>query len=198
MGQGLQREWAYALEQLYEDQDPSLAADAVAQLIWWLEPSAGTGRHRFELRERTDEGAVAHALALSWDMDALAGRDPRLTADLQRVRGGKKLPLIDRPRCGAYGLAMVAISCLLGRRVVAVSCFRLPSLLLDTTPGGLCGVEVAGLGSKDAASLQEELDGAGEPPGKRAQLSARPDVREGYVSVWCREPAIAIWQRVTP
>jgi hypothetical protein len=196
MGQG--REWAYSLEQLYEDQDPRVAADAIAQLIWWLEPAPGPGRHRFELREPSGPDHIDHTLLLSWNMAVLAERDPRLPADLRRVRAGKKLPLPERPKCGAYGLAMVAASCILGRRVVGISCFRPPSLLLASAPGEIRGIEVAGRGGKGYSNLQEDLDGAGGRPGKRGYLKTCPGLAEAYLSVWCREPMVAIWEPLQP
>ncbi len=104
----------------------------------------------------------------------------------------------DQTKFAAYGLAMVAISCILRRRVVNVEYFRTPDLLLDTTPGALRGVEVAGRSSKGYAALGQTLEGGPGEPGKRAKLKARGDVVEAYISLWCREPRVSVWEKVKP
>ena len=192
------RRWEYRLEQLYEDRDPAFVVDSIAQLICWLDPEPGQRAHRVELREQTHRGPVDHELTLSWNLDRLGERDARLHSDLARFRVGKTLTTEDQPKYAAYGLALVAISCLLHRRVVDVARWRPPDLLLDTTRGALRGVEVAGRGSKGYAALAQASDGASGKPGKRAQLLARKDVAEAYLSLWCREPMVSIWEKVKP
>ncbi|WP_437682019.1 hypothetical protein [Sorangium sp. So ce131] len=192
------RRWSYRLEQLYEDQDPDFVLDAIPHLICWIDPGDIVRSHRFELREHTRNGDVDHELTLSWDVRRLSERDPRLTVDLVRFRDGKTLTIEDRAKYAAYGLAMVAISCLLRRRVVNVSYYRPPDLLLDTVSGALRGVEVAGRGSKGYAAFAQAADGTPGKLGKRAQLMAREDVVEAYLSLWCREPMVSIWEKVKP
>jgi hypothetical protein len=86
----------------------------------------------------------------------------------------------------------------------AVSLWRPPDLLLDETPGSLCGVEVAGRSSKGYAAFKRALDGNAKTkktlakPGKRAQLRVRTDVIEAYISLWCRNPMVSIWEQVKP
>lgn len=193
-----QKQWVYPLEQLYEDQEPELVIDGIAHLIAWLDPEDRERSHRFELREATRKGIVEHELVVSWNLAMLARRDTRLESDLARFRARRTLTLEDQTKYAAYGLAMVAISCVLRRRVVDVSFFRPPDLLLDATPAALRGVEVAGRGTKGYSGFARVLEGGAGEPGKRAQLAARSDVAEAYVSLWCREPRVAIWERVKP
>ena len=193
-----QKQWAYSLEQLYEDQEPELVVDGIAHLIAWLDPEDRARSHRFELREATRQGTVEHELVVSWDIAMLAKRDARLEADLARFRARRTLTLEDQTKYAAYGLALVAISCLLRRRVVDVSFFRPPDLLLDATPAALRGVEVAGRGTKGYSGFARVLEGSTGEPGKRHQLTGREDIAEAYVSLWCREPRVAIWERVKP
>jgi hypothetical protein len=196
-----QKQWVYPLEQLYEDQEPELVVDAIAHLIAWLDPEDRQRSHRFELREVTRREPVEHELVVSWNIAMLAERDTRLEADLERFRARRTLTLEDQTKYAAYGLAMVAISCLLRRRVVDVSFFRPPDLLLDSTPAALRGVEVAGRGTKGYSAFTRVLDGSSgssDWPGKRHQLVARDDIAEAYVSLWCREPRVSIWERVKP
>lgn len=194
----------YALEQLYADQDPDLVHDAVAALISWLDPDDKSDKHAFTLRMHQPAGDVDNQLIVSWDIQKLTACDPGLPDDLRRFRKGKTLHLEDQTKCAAYGLAFVAISCILQRRVVAVSLWRPPDLLLDETPGSLCGVEVAGRGSNGYAAFKQALDGNAKTkktlakPGKRAQLRARTDVIEAYISLWCRKPMVSIWEQVKP
>lgn len=193
-----QKQWVYALEQLYEDQEPDLVIDGIAHLIAWLDPEDRERSHRFELREATRKGVVEHELVVSWNLAMLAERDTRLESDLARFRARRTLTLEDQTKYAAYGLAMVAISCLLRRRVVDVSFYRPPDLLLDATPSALRGVEVAGRGTKGFADFARMLEGRAGEPGKRNQLVAREDIAEAYVSLWCREPRVAIWEKVKP
>jgi hypothetical protein len=195
---GRKKHLTYKLEQLYDHQDPGFVLEAIAPLICWLEGKQGHDEYRFELREVSAGGNVDHDLVVSWDVSRLAKHDPRLLADLQRYRTGKTLSLEHEPELAACGLAMVAISCLLHRRVVGVSWYRPPDLLLDDTAGALRGVEVAGRTSRGYTGLNQVLDGAGGKLGKRIQLLARNDVVEAYISLWCREPRVSIWEQVKP
>jgi hypothetical protein len=168
--------YTYALEQLYTDQDADLVHDALAALISWLEPEDKSLKHTFTLREHRPAGDVDHQLVVSWDIKELAARDPGLPDDVRRYRKSKTLHMEDQTKCAAYGLAFVAVSCILQRRVINVSLWRPPDLLLDETPGFLRGVEVAGRSSKGYAALKQALDGTAKTaktlaqPGKRAQL----------------------------
>jgi hypothetical protein len=198
---GTPHRWTYALEQLYEDQDPNLAVEVIAQLVSWLDPDDSRRSHRFELRETTRGGDhVNHDLVVTWDMGKLTEHDLRLEADLQRLRSGKTLTREDQTKYAAYGLAMVATSCLLHRRIVKVAYYRPPDLLLDTTPAALRGVEVAGRSSKGYGAFTQVLNGssASGKPGKRTQLNQHEDVVEAYISLWCRDPLVAIWEKVKP
>jgi hypothetical protein len=118
--------------------------------------------------------------------------------DLARFHSGITFSREHRTELAAYGLALVATSCILRRRVIGVSYFRTPDLLLDTTPGALCGIEVAGRTSKGYTALAQALDGAPGKPGKRAQLRTRAGIIEAYISLWCSEPMVSIWEKVKP
>ncbi len=172
--------------------------DTVACLLHWLDPRNEQHTHQFKLSENRKGGVTDHELVLSWDIHKLAAHDPRLLTDLGRFRQGKTVTGEDQTKYAAYGLAFVAISYLLQRRVVRVSHFRTPDLLLDSTPGALRGVEVAGRSSKGHAAFAQALDGASGKPGKRAQLRACADVQEAYISLWCCEPKVSIWEKVKP
>ncbi|MGK3988469.1 hypothetical protein WME99_35830 [Sorangium sp. So ce136] len=139
-----------------------------------------------------------HELTVSWDMARLTEHDPRLESDIRRFREGKTLTHEDRPKYAAYGLAMVAVSCLLRQRIVHVAYYRAPDLLLDTTAGALRGVEVAGRTTKGYAAFKQALDGTASKPGKRGQLAAMEDVTEAYISLWCVDPKVSIWEKVKP
>ncbi|MEO7591886.1 MAG: hypothetical protein ABI134_11805 [Byssovorax sp.] len=192
------QQWVYKLEQLYEDQDPGYVLDTIPHLICWIDPKNRQSAHRFELREQSAGGLITHDLTVSWDVGTLAKRDPRLEADISRFREGKTLTCEDRPKYAAYGLALVAVSCLLRRRVVDVSYYRAPDLLLDATSGALRGVEVAGRTSKGYAAFTQSLDGTSGKPGKRAQIKAQQDVIEAYISLWCSNPKVSVWEQVKP
>ncbi len=191
--------WTYRLERLYEDQDPDFVIEAIAPLVLWLDPQDRENSHRFGLRQNSPGGPIEHELTLSWDMQLLLHRDPRLAEDLRRLRAGKTLHVERHTEDAALGLAMVAISCMLeGRRVVSVRRFNPPDLLIDTTLGALRGVEVAGRSTKGYPAFDQAIEGAGAKPGKRAQLRARAEVAEAYLSLWCCAPKVSIWEKVKP
>lgn len=192
------RRLAYDVEKLYEDQEPHYALETIPLLISWLGSSAKAGSFRFNLREHSANGSLDHDLTVSWDLERLQARDPRLVTDLQRFWSRKTLMLEDQAKFAAYGLALVAISCLLKRRVLGMSFFRAPDLLLDDTPGDLKGVEVAGRGSKGYTAFAQAINGAGNQLGKRARLVAMTDVSEAYLSLWCRDPMVSVWEKVKP
>ena len=192
------QQWAYKLEQLYEDQDPGYVLDLIPHLICWIDPQNRHSSHRFELRENRSGGPINHDLTVSWDVGNLAKRDPRLEADILRFRARKTFTEEDHPKYAAYCLALVAVSCVLRRRIVDVSYYRAPDLLLDGTSGALRGVEVAGRTNKGYPALAQACDGAKGKPGKRAQLKAHEDVVEAYLSLWCSEPKVSIWEKVKP
>lgn len=195
------KQWVYKLEQLYEDQDPGYALDSIPHLICWIDPNNRQSSHCFELREQGAGGLINHDLTISWDVRKLAKRDPRFEADILRFREGKTKKTLtgeDRAKYAAYGLALVAVSCLLRRRIVDVSYYRAPDLLLDATAGALRGVEVAGRTSKGYAAFAQALDGTSGKPGKRAQIKAQADVVEAYISLWCSDPQVSVWEQVKP
>lgn len=194
------QQWAYKLEQLYEDQEPGYVLETIPHLICWLDPKNRQKSHSFELREQGVGGLITHDLTVSWDVQKLAKQDPRFEADILRFREGKTKTLSgeDRAKYAAYGLALVAVSCLLRRRIVEVAYYRAPDFLLDATSGALRGVEVAGRTSKGYAAFAQALDGSPGKPGKRAQIKAQVDVVEAYISLWCSEPQVSVWEQVKP
>lgn len=198
MSSGRRQQRTYQLEKLYDDQDPNYALETIPHLICWLEGGDGPEGHVFELSEQTLGGVILHELTIAWDLRQLIARDPKLNEHLQRFRSGKTLTMEDRPKFAAYGLALIAISCLLRRRVVNVAFYRPPDLLLSTVPGALCGVEVAGRSSNGYSALRQTIEGASGKPGKRAQLLARSDVAEAYLSLWCSAPRVSVWEQVKP
>jgi hypothetical protein len=193
--------WDYRLEQLYVDQDPDFVVDAVPHLLTWLDPEGKSGAHRFELRETSPAGDVNHALQVSWSIAELEKQDPTLGKTLIRFQLGKTLNIEKHTEFAAYGLAMVAISCVLKRRIVGRVPWLAPDLLLDRTPGALRGVEVAGRRSNGYAALKQTAEGSSRKnpkDGKRAQLIAKQDVVEAYLSLWCCDPTVSIWAKVKP
>ncbi|MDI1431049.1 hypothetical protein [Polyangium sorediatum] len=188
----------YKLEQLYEDQDPALAMEAIPHLISWVDPNGDHGHGSFQLREVTPVGAVDYSLRITWDIALLSTRDAQLPVHLERFRSGKTLTGEHRTEYAAYGLAMVAISCFLGKRVLRMNRWRAPDLLLDATPGRIRGVEVAGRTRYGHSAFAQAIDGDAGKTGKRAQLIARQDVIEAYLSLWCIDPTVAHWEKVKP
>ncbi len=191
------RQIEYALERLYEDQEPDWVVDTIPAVLGWLPGAARTLRQPYGigLKYMSVSGGRSEriALTLSWDIDALVTRDPSLRAHVERMRSGRTAQREHVVQLAAEGLALVAISVLLpGRRVMEMRRGEKPDLLFDGTPGAIRGVEVAGRttgGRSTLASVRAE---------KLPSLSAAHDIVELYLSLWCAEPRVADFRKIKP
>lgn len=201
----------YNLRQLFVDQDPDFIADTMASLVCWLAPKVETTQPVSVTTFDVSGGAeVAHNFRLSWDEDELGGMLPGLRQQIDRYRSRRTAQLEDLIKLGAYGLAMIATSCLLKERVATFNFYAAPDLVLK--PNGtliLRGVEVAGRSSGGRGAFTTTMNGAtgtgtkkgGKAPGKpgkRAQIVANGSIHEAWVSLWCQTPSIAHWEKIKP
>ncbi len=139
----------YALEHLYLDQDHDWVVDAIPAVLVWVPDATDADARSFVFDVAFTPIAKRRAqpvqLALQWDLNKLAERDPEVRSKAERYRRGRTVHREHLAETAAYGLAFVAISVLLpGRRVVRMQRNVAPDILLDRTPGALRGVEVAG------------------------------------------------------
>lgn len=194
----------YALEQLYIDQDGDLIHEPIAALISWLDPANQSYSHAFTLRVQHRSAYHDDQVTVSWDIQKLTATDAGLAHAVRRFRKGSTALMEAQTELAAYGLAFVAVSCLLHKRIVRFTRWCPPDLLFDVTPSHLRGVEVAGRATRGYTAFKQTLDGPPGTPktpakvGKRAQLLAQADVAEAYVSLWCRQPMVSIWEQVKP
>lgn len=193
----------YALEQLYEDQDHDWIVDAIPAVLAWVPADRDGDEQPFVFDVAYTATAKRRAppvrLALQWDLDKLAARDPEVRAKAERYRAGRTVHREHLAETAAYGLAFVSISVFLpGRRVVWMQRNVAPDILLDRTPGALRGVEVAGRATGGGAALRAAREGTSEVQGKAAQLRGMADVAEAYLSLWCRSPRMAEMYKVKP
>lgn len=155
------------------------------------------------IREHSAAGDVDHPLHLTWSRTTLKAH-PGVLDEAARFRNRKTIFWEDQTKLAAYGLAFVAITCLLQKRVVSVSKWQPPDLLLDATAGQKRGVEVAGRGKNGYGAFKQTLDGQAAGPktaaraGKRAKLAAVVGLVEGHISLWCLNPRVAWWERAVP
>jgi hypothetical protein len=192
-------ERVYALERLYEDQEPDLVADTIPAVLAWLGPTGEAGAPRVSVKVRM--GATrAETLLLGWDGRALERRCRGTLARARRMRSRRTADREHLTELGAYGLALVGISIWMpGRRAVTFREGLPPDILLDDTDGALRGVEAAGRSSGGLGALRVVLEGTKDRPGgKRAQLVQRSDVAEAHVSLWCASPRVSLLLQVKP
>jgi hypothetical protein len=189
----------YALEQLYSDQDPELVLETIPAVLAWVpseqnEPPTFLFAVDSSVPAGSDQAPLS--LELSWDLEALAARDPMIPQRASRMRTGHTAQREHVTELAAYGLAFVALSVLLpGRRVIAFRKGLPPDLLFDVTPRQLRGIEVTGRSRGGWQAFKGIRDGTGDRPGKLAQLVARVDVVEAYLSLWCAAPRVGtLWQ----
>jgi hypothetical protein len=191
--------YTYAVEQLFNDQDPDYVVEVAPALVSWLDPIGNAAQpYSFLLREQNATTFTDHQLELTWDTAALSAKDAVFLSQVKRFRTRKTILLEDHPKLAAYGLAMIAISCFLKEKVLAFERLNHPDLLLDVTPGKIRGVEVAGRTSGGRGRFTAALNGTKEQIGKRKQLQTRVDLIEAYVSFWCLEPSLAHWEKIKP
>lgn len=191
----------YALEQLYQDQPKDWVIDAIPALLAWLEPTPDRWTKAFAIAHTDEVGAREQhvTLALDWDVAKLALHDPHVLGRAARYRTGRTVQREQVAQYAAYGLALVAISVLMpGREVVGMQIGTSPDILLDTTPGALRGVEVAGRSKGGRGALRSIRLGSSSDSGKAAQLLANIDVVEAHLSLWCASPSVAEFVRVKP
>jgi hypothetical protein len=192
-------EQLYALERLYEDQEPDLVTDTIPAVLAWLGRNGESPALSFSVRIGA-KPVKEETLRLGYDGRAL---ERRCRGTLDRARRMRSRQTADREHVtelAAYGLALVGISVWMpGRRAITFREGLPPDILLDDTDGALRGVEVAGRSSGGYGALRFVLEGTKDKPGgKRAQLVQRPDIAEAHVSLWCAEPRVSLQLQVKP
>lgn len=194
----------YALQNLYEDQEPDLVADTIPAVLAWLGPSNDAAEPSSSFKVRVGEpGAKTTedvALRLEWNAQALEHRCAGTLARARRMRSHKTADREHLAELAAYGLALVGISIWMpGRRAITFREGLPPDILFDDTDGAVRGVEASGRTSGGFGALRIVLEGTKETPGgKRAQLAERSDVAEAHVSLWCLAPPVSLLLQVKP
>jgi hypothetical protein len=194
----------YSLEQLYRDQDFDWVVDAVPAVLAWVPGATKRRREQpfvFDIDHRpTTGGAATHErLALSWSVDALTAQDPTVEQRAARLRAGRTAHREHVTEVAAYGLALAAISVFMpGRRVVGYEKGAAPDILFDAAPTARRGVEAAGRSRGGRSALNRIVAGSPGDPGKRARLSADPDIAEVHLSLWCNAPRLSMLCKVKP
>ena len=199
---------SYALQDLFNDQDPNLVHDTVASLLAWV-PGESKARRaqpfRFALDHSTGGAISTLQVDLTWDLNVLKQRVPGLEQHVKRLSTGQSVQREHVTELAAYGLAFVAICLLMpGRRVKTVRLGLPPDLLFDVTPTSLRGVEVAGRKTGGRSAFARIRNGVGAKPGKpvkqgkRQQIIARTEIAEAHISLWCASPRISIMEQVKP
>jgi hypothetical protein len=196
-------ERTYALERLYEDQEPDLVADTIpATLAWFAGPREDDSlSHAIDVRRGMGRTPVHNeTLVLSWDEQALERRGAGTLERARRMRSKRTADREHVTQLAAYGLALVGLSVWMpGRRAITFREGLPPDILFDVTDGAVRGVEVAGRETGGFGALRIVLEGSkAQPGGKRAQLIARSDVAEAHVSLWCVTPRVSMQIKVKP
>jgi hypothetical protein len=186
----------YALEMLYQHQDRDWVVDTIPAVLAWVPVHEGRRQpHTFAIDHVAASGAKGERieLALRWSVEALAAHDPSLRDRVERMRSGRTAQREHTVELAGYGLALVAISCLMpGERVVHMERRRSPDLLLDLTPGAHRGVEVAcrsGGGWAGVRAVRRE---------KTDALVRKRALTEIHLSVWSGWPRVAEFCKVKP
>lgn len=185
----------YALERLFDDQDPAIVIDTIPAVLAWAPKKSRRPAIAFALITAADSPPSREegTMALTWNLDALLARDPTVTQRAARMREGTSPHREHLTEVAGYGLALCAVSVLLpARRVVAWSRYVAPDLLFDVTPDALRGVEVAARSGGGASKLREiERE-------KTSALRADPIVAEAWLSLWCQRPGVGVTVQVKP
>src|SRR5580765_1810454 len=189
-------EQIYALQNLYEDQEPDRVADTIPALLAWLGSSSEVAERSASFRVRLGPSGTRSkekALMLEWNSQELERRSVGTLARARRMRSRKTADREHLVELAAYGLALVGISVWMpGRRAITFREGLPPDILFDDTDGAVRGVEAAGRTRGGFGALRIVLEGTKDAPGKRAQLAARTDVAEAHISLWCIAPPVSL------
>lgn len=198
----------YALEKLFQDQDPDWVTDTVAPVLAWVPGKSKKKRtqpFRFSVNYSWTKGSTNVLIDLTWDTSKLEQLVPGVKGHARRLRTGRSAQREHVTELAAYGLTFVAISTLMpGRRVVHMQMGVAPDMLFDLTPAALRGVETAGRSKGGVSALRVVRDGTpaktGNPgkPGKAATLLARTDLAEIHLSLWCAAPRVSMMEQLKP
>jgi hypothetical protein len=99
-------ERAYALERLYEDQEPDLVADTIPAVLAWLGPLRDRAMLPLSFEVRRGDGkkaASSDKLVLRWDERKLERRGAGTLARAQRMRSRKTAEREHVTQLAAYG-----------------------------------------------------------------------------------------------
>jgi hypothetical protein len=126
-------EQLYALERLYEDQEPDLVTDTIPAVLAWLGATGEGPALSFSVRIGA-KPAKEETLRLGYNGRVLEGR---CSGTLDRARRMRSRRTADREHVtelAAYGLALVGISVWMpGRRAITFREGLPPDILLDDT-----------------------------------------------------------------
>ena len=180
--------YAYDLGQLFVDQPEWFARETVPHTLAWL--GAPTEPLRFSLLLA---GGLASKLTLRWSREELAPHLPDLDASVARLREGRSIQAEQVPQYGAYGLAGVVASAVLGVRVLRLSAWSAPDLVFDST------LKRAPR-HRGRLPLPPRRDSASGSSRRRRPLrsAARPASRRHWLSLWCAAPAVSLLLKVRP
>lgn len=197
--------YTYALEDLYNDHAQDVVEDLIAPVMAWISPTnTPASPVCFDVQWTQATGGLPQqaTLAIEWDLAALEHRDSRVGARADRLRvrrtvgQGHKLgttylteKLTENAACG---LALVATAVFLQERVVACRIGLPPDLLFDDSPGRFRGVEVEGRATGGFSTLSSCQSA------KVSRVTARVEVVEAHLSLWCASPEVTILCKVKP
>jgi hypothetical protein len=200
---------AYALEQLYSDQDRDWVIDAIPAVLAWV---PGTSKAKatqpfvFLVEHTVAGGPMALVtIELRWNVASLKAQDATVEERAHRLRTGRTVQRENVSELAGYGLTFVAMSVLMpGTRVKHMRKGLAPDILFDVTPGAVRGVESSGRSTGGRSALLQVRNGARATArrlataGKAADLLARSDIAEVHLSLWSAAPRIAIMEQVKP
>jgi len=199
---------AYALEQVFIDQERDLVHDTIAPVLAWV-PGKGAAKKTqpfcFEVEQVQRGQRSLLTIELGWSVPALELLIPGLRDHVRRLQTSRSAQREHITELAAYGLTFVAISVLMpGRRAKAFRKGSPPDILLDLTPNALRGVETAGRSTGGRSALLAIRNGTPattikpKTAGKASALVARPDIVEVHLSLWSASPRISIMEQVKP
>ena len=157
----------YALQNLYEDQEPDLVADTIPAMLTWLGPSGDAVEPSSSFRVRLGKPGASPTedvlLRLGWNAQTLERRCPGTLARVRRMRSHKTADREHLAELAAYSLPLVGISIWMpGRRVITFCEGLPPDILFDDTDGAVRGVEASGRKSGGFGALRVVLEGTKE------------------------------------
>jgi hypothetical protein len=210
--------YSYNIEDLFNHQDKDYCEELIAPLISWLDPS-GTAVQPITIKISDGNWKESDELKISWNTGTLIPLSSYIEDQIRKYRTGKTVNKEHHVELAAYGLAMIAASCIINKRIIDLLNKVAPDFIYERINGKIKGIEVAGRSSGGYPALR--VVALGPKRGKKGKcfhkhspskgtikrkskkgkihsLKKNDGISEAYLSLWSALPWVSYLNKVKP